>query len=354
MSRKSLLTLIGLGTVLAAFIALWPRPPGRPEAPPPAPATVSEPAEPARSATPVEPSAAPRPKAPAPSQIVAAQPAPAEPAPALLSKPEQLARLREAFRSLAAGDPKIALHAAHQLTNDVERETALLELVTQWKHGELTAPRQRAWAIASLGLEAGLGAELAGTPELAQLWGNELTNSQSRAVAPERRGPAMMEADPAGAVAFAEQLSPDDHRKFITSAFSNWARRDTEAALQQAEQLPDATDRELATLAIRSVAPTGIGVELKMQDDYPVVGRLFPGTPAEQSGQLHPGDRILAVAQGNNVFVDAQSLPGQQLVQAIRGEPGTMIQLRVLPADAPPDSPPRTIALVRGQIKYKP
>jgi len=40
-------------------------------------------------------------------------------------------------------------------------------------------------------------------------------------------------------------------------------------------------------------------------------------------------------------------------VQAIRGAPGTLLQLQVLPADAPPDSSPRTVAVVRGQIKFK-
>jgi len=32
------------------------------------------------------------------------------------------------------------------------------------------------------------------------------------------------------------------------------------------------------------------------------------GTPAELSGQLHPGDRILVLAQGDNSFVDARAI----------------------------------------------
>lgn len=46
-------------------------------------------------------------------------------------------------------------------------------------------------------------------------------------------------------------------------------------------------------------------------------------------------------------------LPIGAFREAIRGSPGTLVQLQVLPADAPPDAAPRTVAVVRGQIKYK-
>lgn len=97
----------------------------------------------------------------------------------------------------------------------------------------------------------------------------------------------------------------------------------------------------------------GIGAELAQQEGYAVINRLLPGSPAELSGQLHPGDRILAVAQGDNVFVDARNLSLGELVQAIRGALGTSVQLQVLPAAAPPDSPPATVTLLRAQIKVK-
>jgi hypothetical protein len=270
-----------------------------------------------------------------------------------LNKAERLAQVREKFRALAAGDRKTALGAARQLADETERETALLALVTEWKHGELAPPRQRAWAIASLGLEAGLGAELAQNPELAQLWANELTNGQNRAVAPEHLAAAMVDTDPAAAFALGEQLSGSDRRKFFDSLFASWAQKDTDAALQWTEQLSDPTEREAATNAIRNVAPVGIGVELRTQDGYAVINRLLPGTPAELGGQLHPGDRIVALARGDNVFVDAQGLAIQDVVQVIRGAPGTLVQLQVLSADALPDSQPRTVSIVRGQIKFK-
>jgi hypothetical protein len=86
--------------------------------------------------------------------------------PAPLNKTDRLAQLRETFRALAAGDPRAALGGARQLIDETERETAVLALVTEWKHGELAPPRQRAWAIASFVLEAGLGMEVANNPAL--------------------------------------------------------------------------------------------------------------------------------------------------------------------------------------------
>jgi hypothetical protein len=89
---------------------------------------------------------------------------------------ERLNQTREAFRVLASGDRSSALLAAKRVTNETERETALLTLVTEWTRGEISSPSQRARAIALYGLEAGLGIELAKDPELAVLWANELTD----------------------------------------------------------------------------------------------------------------------------------------------------------------------------------
>jgi hypothetical protein len=352
MSKKAILVLIGM--VAAGVAAFWLRPsPGELAPAQLPPAGLAEPAEPAPAPTRIEAVAPPQPLAPAASENVTGQPPLTEPSPAPRNKAERLAQLRETFRALAAGDPKAALHAARQLTDEVERETALLALMTEWKHGELDPPRQRARMVAAFGLEAGLGMELGSDPELMLLWANELTEGQGRTALLQHAAIALIDSDPATAFALSEQLIPGDRRQFFDSFFASWAQKDTEAALQWAERLSDATDREAAIKAIRNVAPVGIGAELRMQDGYAVINRLLPGAPAELSGQLRPGDRILALAQGNNVFVDARGLALKDLVEAIRGAPGTSLQLQVLPADAPPESLPRTVAIVRGQIKFK-
>jgi hypothetical protein len=245
------------------------------------------------------------------------------------------------------------LRAAHQLTDEVERETALLTLATEWKHGELRSRRQRAQAIASLGLEAGLGIELAKNPELALLWANELTEGQGRAMVLQRTAIAQLDSDPAAALSLSEQVAMGERRQFLDAVLANWANKDTDAALQWAGQQPDPAERDAAIKAIQNVAPVGIGIELKVQDGDGVIIGLLPGTPAELSGQLHPGDHIVGVAQGDYAFVDARGVALDDLTQAIRGAPGTLLQLQVMPHNAPPGSLPRMVSIVRGQIKYK-
>ena len=111
--------------------------------------------------------------------------------------------------------------------------------------------------------------------------------------------------------------------------------------------------RRVVVTGVGLVSPVGIGAALGITDGYPVINGVLPGTPAELSGQLHKGDRILALAQGDNSFVDAHTLSLRDIVQMVRGAPGTLLQLQVVPADAPPNSLPRTVAITRDQIKFK-
>jgi hypothetical protein len=353
MQPKVVIALTAMVAALAAIVAaFWPRTePAGSELPHSPPTTFVEPVDATPQPTVMEPIAAPPANAPAAVESVATKPPPGK-APAL-NKAERLAQIRETYRALAAGDPTTALRAARQITDETERETALLALVTEWKRGELDPPRQRAWAIASFGLEAGLGFELARNPELAVLWANEMTAGESRAAVLQHTALAMLDADPAAAFALSEQFAAEERRGFLDSVFAGWAGKDTDAALQWAEQLSDATERTAAIQAIRTVAPVGIGTAINMENGYPVIRQLMPCTPAELSGQLRPGGRILALAQGDNVFVDARGLALQDVVQMIRGAPGSVVQLQVLPADATPNFVPQTVSIVRGQIKFK-
>jgi hypothetical protein len=98
-------------------------------------------------------------------------------------------------------------------------------------------------------------------------------------------------------------------------------------------------------------AYTLVGIGAELQSGYPDIKRLFPGSAAESSGQLRPGDRVIAVAQGTHDFMDTRNLSLPELVQTIRGKPGTTVRLQVLPADAAPGSTPKTVTLTRAQYK---
>ena len=249
--------------------------------------------------------------------------------------------------------PKLLWRLLTKSRDEGEREVALLTLVTAWRHGELSPPRQRANAIASFGLEAGLGLELAQNPGLALLWADELTEGKSRMGLLQGVAIEKLNTDPAGAFALAEQFSGADRRQFLDLILGAWAGKDTDAALGWAQQISDPAERDAALQAIRQVAPVGIGTQVAIQEGYPVIGGLLPGTPAASSGQIHAGDRIVAVAQGDNQFVNAAGLPLSDLVQMIRGAPGTTVQLQLVAGDAAPNSSPRTVAIVRDQIRHK-
>ncbi len=268
-------------------------------------------------------------------------------------KLERLAQTREMFRALAASDAVSAIRSARQITNENEKEIALVTLVTEWTHGELSSPRERARAIAAYGLDAGLGTELAKNPQLASLWASELTEPASRLVVLQRAASNMLNSDPSAAFAVADQIRLEDRPKFLAGLYADWAQNDTDAALRWAEKLPDLAQQADALNAIRSVAPVGIGAALATQEGYPVILNVLPGTPAEVSGQLHKGDRIVGLSQGDNSFVDARNVSLADIVQMVRGAAGSVLQLQIVPANSPPNALPRTVSLVREQVKFK-
>jgi hypothetical protein len=291
-------------------------------------------------------------KQPAAAENVSS-PGPSDPFAGITNKLERLDRIRQSFIALAAGNPTNALRAAKDLTNDTERETALLALVTQWTQGHLSPAQDRAHYIATYGVEAGLGVELANNPELAVLWANELTEGAARAAVLRRTAAALVGSDPSAAFALGEQLPAEEQSNFLQAVLASWGAADTDAALKYADQLQDPAEHDAALAAIRTMAPVGIGAALSIQDGYAVVNQLFPGTPAELSGQIHPGDRIVALAQGDGAFVDARGLPLKDIVDMVRGAPNTTLQLQLLDADAGPETPPRTVSILRNQLKFK-
>lgn len=95
----------------------------------------------------------------------------------------------------------------------------------------------------------------------------------------------------------------------------------------------------------------GIGAVLRSEDGYAKIVSLVPGGPAATDGRLKPNDRIEAVAQGEGPFLDVVGMKLDRLVQLIRGEKGSTVRLKVVPAQAAESSARTVIALVRDEIK---
>ena len=90
-------------------------------------------------------------------------------------------------------------------------------------------------------------------------------------------------------------------------------------------------------ISMRSVAG-GIGAVLRAETEYTVVQRTIPGGPAQQSGQIHRGDRIVGVAQGlDGAMEDVIGWRLQDVVDKIRGPKGSVVRLQICPSP-----PPRT------------
>lgn len=95
---------------------------------------------------------------------------------------------------------------------------------------------------------------------------------------------------------------------------------------------------------------SGIGALLEWEDGYTRIKSLVPGGPAEQSKQLKPKDRIVAVAQEEGEPVDVVEMRLNKVVELIRGKKGTAVKLTIIPASSE-DGAQRVIYLVRDDIK---
>jgi len=95
----------------------------------------------------------------------------------------------------------------------------------------------------------------------------------------------------------------------------------------------------------------GIGALLKSDKDYTKIVELIPGGPAAKNGELHPGDRIIGVAQGDADMTDVVGWRLSDVVELIRGPKDSVVRLRVLPAEGGANSKPEVVKLVRGKVK---
>src|SRR3989454_11372156 len=96
----------------------------------------------------------------------------------------------------------------------------------------------------------------------------------------------------------------------------------------------------------------GIGALLQSEDGYCKVKELKPG-PAMRSKKIKPGDRIVAVAQGDDEPVDVVDMKLSKVVEMIRGPKGTKVRLTIIPVDASGPSERADVALVRDEIKLE-
>ncbi len=95
----------------------------------------------------------------------------------------------------------------------------------------------------------------------------------------------------------------------------------------------------------------GIGASLRLENEILNVERIIPGGPAFKTKLLNAGDRIVAIAQGDNgEFEDIIGWRIDNSVAKIKGPRGTKVRLKIIPAGMEMSSKPVIIELVREQI----
>ncbi len=97
----------------------------------------------------------------------------------------------------------------------------------------------------------------------------------------------------------------------------------------------------------------GIGASLGVTKGYCTIKELIAGGPAERSGLIKPGDRIVGVGQNpEEEYTDIIDYPLNKAVQLIRGKKNSVVYLEIIPADAD-DSVRKKIKIAREEIKVE-
>lgn len=95
----------------------------------------------------------------------------------------------------------------------------------------------------------------------------------------------------------------------------------------------------------------GIGARLQLENEVVKIIEIIPGGPAFKAKTLDVGDRIIAVAQGDDgEFVDVIGWRLDVTVTKIKGPKGTIVRLKIIPAGQEMASTPKIVKLVRDKV----
>ena len=96
---------------------------------------------------------------------------------------------------------------------------------------------------------------------------------------------------------------------------------------------------------------SGIGVQIRMENGYPTIDRIFFGGPAARSGKLHIGDMIVGVAQGDGPFVNTVHTEMDKITEIVLGKNGSVVHLQLVSGNRKDPSKRRVVTLVRREVR---
>lgn len=109
----------------------------------------------------------------------------------------------------------------------------------------------------------------------------------------------------------------------------------------------------------------GIGALLEPVANVVEIKSLFAGGPAEKSGQLQIGDRIIAIGDDDPPKIwgkidllaagpkDERDFQFSEVIKQIRGTIGTAVHLKIQPAGTTDPSEIRTVKIIRAELRAK-
>ena len=102
-----------------------------------------------------------------------------------------------------------------------------------------------------------------------------------------------------------------------------------------------------------SLKLSGIGALLGVEEDYTKIISLVPGGPAQKSGKIKPEDRISKIRQkGSDDFIDVVGWRIDEVVDLIRGEAGTEVEIEFISFEADSDTT-KLVTLKREEVKLE-
>jgi len=161
---------------------------------------------------------------------------------------------------------------------------------------------------------------------------------------------------------------PDDIRKTLDKRYANLQRSMNELKTEDVFQTflnayTSAIDPHTDYFTPRtaenfnqsmSLSLEGIGAVLQRQDDLVAIREIVPGGPADLSGKLKIGDRIVAVGQGKSgPLTDVIGWRIDDVVSQIRGKKDTQVRIEYIPVEAGIDGKHAQVTITRQKVKLE-
>jgi len=105
----------------------------------------------------------------------------------------------------------------------------------------------------------------------------------------------------------------------------------------------------VAPAQVATAPAAGLGIALSKQNGRIVIGSIIPNNPAARDGRLKAGDEVIGVEEQGEAMVSLDGMPLADAVKRLRGDPGSVVTLLIVPAGQPAANPVR-VKLTRERL----